>query len=200
MSTGQRILLRATSALVGLVLVAALVLGVGQIVAGLVGGDEFIVPTGQWYDALRTTAWDDPDVLLVGVAAVVIGVLLLLVALLSRPRMIWLRAPKDGVEVRIAPRTVAQILRRQAEAVPGIASASAEVNAGTARITAQAPLAHPDTISRELELTLAHALKQIPWTQLPNLQVEISSDRGSSVVTADSSARTEMAPQSSERR
>ncbi|GAB3299530.1 hypothetical protein EK0264_18000 [Epidermidibacterium keratini] len=200
MSTSQRILLRATSALVGLVLVAALVLGVGQIVAGLVSGDNFIVPTSQWYDALRTTAWDDPDVLLVGIAALIIGVLLLLVAVLTRPRLIGLRAPKDGVEVRIAPRTVAQILRRQAEAVPGIASASAEVNAGTARITADAPLAHPDYISRELERTLSHALKQIPWSQLPSLQVEISSDRGSSVVTAQPPARTDGAAQSSERR
>ena len=111
--------------------------------------------------------------------------------MVTRPRLIRLRPPKDTVEVVVAPRTVAQILRRQAESVPGVASASAEVQSGTARITASAPLASPDRITRDLESALSHGLKQIPWHSLPQLQIEISSDRGSSSVTTDSSAPTD---------
>lgn len=196
MTTGQRILLRAVSALVGLVVVAALLVGIGQIIAGLTAGDDFIIPTSDWYTNLRETPWNDQSVQIVGITAIVVGLLLITVAVVTRPRMIALRPPKDSVTVVISPRTVAQILRRQAESVPGVASASAEVQSGTARITASAPLAHPDRITQDLEKALSHGLKQIPWHTLPQLQIEISSDRGSATVTADSTHTTDNAAHS----
>ena len=180
MSTGQRILLRFTSALVGLLLTGIAVLGAGQVVAGMTGGGDFIVPAHAWYDVLRTTTWGSQSVVYVGVGLLIVGGLLVLVSLMTRPRLFALARPTDGVDVVIAPRAVAQMLRRQAEAVPGVSSASVEVTADVARVNATAPMASPERVARDLEATLTHGLKKIPWSRLPRIDLELVSARPAS--------------------
>ncbi|WP_153505806.1 DUF6286 domain-containing protein [Cumulibacter manganitolerans] len=173
MSTGQRILLRFVSALAGLLLVGAALLGLGQIVAALTGSGDFIVPFSLWYRSLRTTPWSAGAVVYTGIGLLVGGVLLIVVATLSRPRLFALARPTDDVDVVIAPRAVAQMLRRQAEAVSGVATASVEVSADVARVNATAPLAGYERVEADLEAALTHALKKIPWQRLPRLDLEV---------------------------
>ena len=173
MSTGQRITLRVLSALVALALIAGACLLIGQVVLGMTSGGSFLVPTADWYESLRMTPWDDASVVYVGIGLVVVGFLLLVAVVLARPRLFSLARPEDHVDVVIAPRAVAQMLRRQAETVPGVGSASAEVSRDLARISVTAPLASPPAIEQELASTLTHGLKQIPWARMPRLEIEV---------------------------
>lgn len=173
MTTAQRILLRVISALLALVLIAGCGLIVGQVVVGLTGGGDFLVPTARWYDALRSTPWNDADVMYAGIGLMVVGTLLIVIARLTRPRLITLAEPVEHVQVVIPPRAVAQMLRRQAETVPGVATVNAEVTGDLARINATAPMADPDQVEQELVQTLTHALKKIPWERMPRLEIEL---------------------------
>ena len=176
MTTAQRIVLRGLSALVGLALLAAAGLGIGQVVAGLAGDDDFIVPTSRWYAALRSTPWDAPETVYAGIGLLVGGAVLVLVSLLSRPRLFRLTRPTDGVDVVVAPRAVAQMLRRQAEAVHGVATASVEVTKDVARVSVLAPMVSPARVERDLEEALTHALKKIPWSRVPRIDLEVIGD------------------------
>lgn len=173
MSTGQRILLRTVSALLGLLLLGIAGLGIGEIVSGLTGGGEFLLPTSSWYAALRSTPWEAFEVVYVGIALLIVGVLLMLLASLARPRLFPLSKPTDDVDVVIPPRAVAQMLRRQAESVSGVAAASVEVTQDVARVNATAPLASPERVQRDLEDAITHALKQIPWSRMPRIDLEV---------------------------
>lgn len=173
MNVGQRILLRVTSALVALAMIAGASLLIGQVVVGITGGGNFIVPTEDWYATLRRTAWNDASTVYAGIGLVVVGILLLAVVLLTRPRLFTLARPDDAVDVVIPPRAVAQMLRRQAEAVAGVGTASAEVDRDLARITATAPMASTDRVERDLAQALAHGLKLIPWSRMPRLEIEV---------------------------
>lgn len=177
MSTGQRILLRFVSALVGLLLLGAALLGIGQVIAGMTGEHDFILPFSDWYHRLRTIEWSATETVYAGVGLLVVGLLLLLVSLLTRPRLFALARPTESIDVVIAPRAAAQMLRRQAEAVPGVSSASVEVTPGVAQINAVAPMASPERVERDLEAALTHALKKIPWARLPRIELEVISER-----------------------
>lgn len=183
MSGGQRLLLRFVSALVGLVLVAAGLLAVGNVVAWLAGEHDFLGVGRRVYRSLHQTSWGAQEVVYTGIALLVLGLLLLMVSLVTKPRLISLAQPTEGLDVVIAPRAVAQMLRRQAEGVPGVASASVEVTAAVARVSVLAPLASPDRVQRDLEEAVTHALKKIPWTRLPRLELEVASDRPVSAAT-----------------
>ena len=185
MSTGQRIVLRALSALVALILVAAAGLLIGQVVVGVTGGGDFLVPTADWYRELRRTPWSDSDVVYAGIAFLVVGLLLLVMVVLARPRLFPLARPEAAVDVVIPPRAAAQMLRRQAEAVPGVGAASAEVSRDLARISATAPLASTEKVEQDLAAALTHGLKKIPWTRPPRLEIEVigARDRPSTIAS-----------------
>jgi hypothetical protein len=176
-SIGQRIMLRVLSALVALALIAGACLLIGQVVVGMTGGGDFLVPTAHWYDALRETPWGDASVVYTGTALLVTGLLVIVVVVLTRPRLFTLARPEEAVEVVIAPRAVAQMLRRQAEAVPGVGAASVEVSRVLARISVTAPLASPEKVEQSLAEALAHGLKQVPWTRVPRLEIEVIGSR-----------------------
>lgn len=178
MSTGQRILLRTVSALVGLLLLGLAGLGVGEIVSGITGGGDFLLQTSAGYSTLRSTPWEAIEVVYVGIALLIVGLLLMLIAALTRPRLFPLSQPTDGVDVVIPPRAVAQMLRRQAEAVSGVASASVEVTKDVARVNATAPLASTERVQRDLEEAITHALKQIPWSRMPRIDLEVVGGAG----------------------
>lgn len=173
MTTTQRIVLRVVSALMALVLIAGCALIIGQVVVGLTGGGDFLVPTADWYRAMRSTPWNDADVVYFGIGLAVVGTLLIAIARLTRPRLITLAEPAEDVQVVMPPRAVAQMLRRQAEAVPGVATVNVEVSGALARINATAPLADPNQVEQDLVQTLTHALKKIPWTRMPRLEIEV---------------------------
>lgn len=192
MTTGQRTMLRVVSALIALTLVAGACLLIGQVVVSMTGGGDFLLPVAQWYRSLRGTAWSDASVVYAGVALVIVGLLLIAVVVLGRPRLFRLAPPEDTVEVVILPRAVAQMLRRQADAVPGVGSASAEVSKDVARISVSAPLAAPEQVEQDLARALTHALKQIPWIQMPRLEIEVVSGRDHPIVAlgADPAGRS----------
>lgn len=173
MTITQRIVLRVVSALMALMLIAGCALIIGQVVVGLTGGGDFLVPTADWYRALRSTPWNDADVVYTGIGLAVVGILLVVIARLTRPRLITLAEPVEDVHVVIPPRAVAQMLRRQAETVPGVATVNVEVSGDLARINATAPLADPDQVEQDLVQTLTHALKKIPWARMPRLEIEV---------------------------
>lgn len=177
MSIGQRIMLRVLSALLALALVASASLLIGQVVVGMSGGGDFLVPTSDWYAALRTTTWNDASVVYTGIALLIVGLLVLVVVVLSRPRLFTLARPEDTVDVVIPPRAVAQMLRRQAEVVPGVGAASAEVTRDLARISVTAPLASPATVEQDLAAALTHGLKKVPWSRMPRLEIEVIGPR-----------------------
>ncbi|MFV0533667.1 MAG: DUF6286 domain-containing protein [Cumulibacter sp.] len=185
MNTAQRIMLRVVSALVALALVVGGCLVIGQVVVGMTSGSDFLIPTDEWYDALRTTNWDNSSPVYVAVALTIVGFLLLLVAALTKGRLFTLAPPADDVDVVVPPRAIAQMLRRQAEAVPGVGSASAEVSRDLARISVTAPLAATEAVEQDLAQALSHGLKQLPWVRVPRLEIEVIGPREHPLVPGD---------------
>lgn len=181
MTTGNRVLNRVLAALVGLVLLGGALLALAEIIVGLFGGDHLLVPKDRWLAGLRETTWAAGSVRLVATALVVLGLLLLVAGMTARARLLPMRAPKASITVTASARSLAQILRRQAETVPGVSGATAEVSARTARVTATVPLADPARVERELATVLGRSLSLIPWPQTPALRIEISSPRAARV-------------------
>lgn len=190
MSTAQRVVLRLVSALLALTLIVGSVLLVGEILVQLTGGENLLLPTDEWVAALRRTPWGSAAVVYAALAFIVAGLLLLAVVLLTRPRLFHLARPADDVQVMMPPRAVAQMLRRQAETVAGVATASAEVDRDLARISVTAPLADPRQVEQELAAALTHALKKIPWVRIPRLEIDVAAaqDRRPTPVEAEPGA------------
>ncbi|PRZ43700.1 hypothetical protein CLV47_102391 [Antricoccus suffuscus] len=175
MTTANRVINRLLSALLGLVLLVAGLAGVIEVLVSLFGGAHFVVPTDKWLATLRSTPWNAESVVLVSTIVVVVGIVLIISGVAARARIIGLRKPKDTVEVVASARAVAQILRRQAESVSGVASASSEVSARGARVVADVPMADPQRIEVMLSQVLSETMRKIPWTSAPTLRVEVSS-------------------------
>lgn len=175
MTTANRIINRLLAALLGLALLIAGLVAAIEILVSLFGGAHFLVPTDTWLDTLRSTPWNAESVVLVATGVLVVGVVLLVAGIAARSRIISMRRPKDTIEVVASARAVAQVLRRQAESVSGVSSASSEVSARGARVVATVPIADPQRVEAELSQVLSETLRKIPWASAPTLQVEVSS-------------------------
>lgn len=121
---------RIASLLLGLALLAAGLLAVVE--AALVALDRpaIWIPRDAWYTRLTTTGWRDNVVLIVAVAAGVVGLLILLTQL--RP---W---PPDRVKVGVdgwyvQRRSVEHRLAAAADQVPGVHDAKARVRGSAKR-------------------------------------------------------------------
>ncbi len=175
MTTANRVINRLLAALLGLALLIACLVAAVEILVSLFGGAHFLVPTDTWLANLRSTPWNAETVVLVATGIVVVGVVLLIAGIAARSRIITMRKPKDTVEVVASARAVAQILRRRAESVSGVSSASSEVSARGARVVANVSMADPQRVEAELSQVLSDSLRKIPWASVPTLQVEVSS-------------------------
>lgn len=175
MTTANRVINRLLAALLGLVLLIAGLVAAIEILVSLFGGTQFLVPTDTWLSTLRATPWNAESVVLVSTGVLVVGVVLLVAGIAARSRIISMRRPKDTIEVVASARAVAQVLRRQAESVSGVSSASSEVSARGARVVATVPMADPQRVESELSDVLADTLRKIPWATVPTLQVEVAS-------------------------
>lgn len=179
MSTSNRVVNRLLAALLALVLFLAALLGFAEILTALFGGGRLIIPRDEWLADLRALTWDAGSVRVFATALVVVGLLLLIAGISARSRILPMRPPNPSVVVTASARGLAQILRRQAESVPGVAEASAEVSAKAARVVVSVPLADPARVERELGTVLATSLRQMPWAQPPELTIELNSPRES---------------------
>ncbi len=175
MTTANRVINRLLATLLGLALLIAGLVAAIEILVSLFGGSHFLVPTDTWLASLRSTPWNAESVVLVATGGVVVGIVLLVAGIAARARIISMRKPKDTVEVVASARALAQILRRQAESVSGVSSASSEVSARGARVVANVPMADPQRVEAELSQILSASLRRIPWAGAPELQVEVSS-------------------------
>lgn len=175
MTTANRVINRLLAALLGVVLLIAGLVAAIEVLVSLFGGAHFLVPTDTWLATLRSTPWNAESVVLAATGVLVVGVVLLVAGIAARDRIISMRKPKDTIEVVASARAVAQILRRQAESVSGVSSASSEVSARGARVVATVPIADPQRVEAELSRVLSDTLRTIPWATAPTLQVEVSS-------------------------
>lgn len=171
----MRLLNRLLAALLALALLGLALLIVIEVAAHLLNDGPALVPYDTWVERLRTVPWTDTVVRLVAIGAALVGLLLLLSALTARDRRFVLPTELPDLTLTTSPRAVARMLRRRAEMVSGVSSATAVVGRHRARVEAVVPFRDPDQAEYELNQVLSQALGSVPWKHHPTLWVAVQS-------------------------
>jgi hypothetical protein len=124
----MRIVNRLATALLALALIAAGVVAIIESVAAAAGAAPALLPLRDWYDWLTTTRPDSRAVLLVSIAAILLGLLILVSQLRRwRPAVLDL-AVDERATWRVPRRTVERLTVAAAERVTGVSNARAQIS------------------------------------------------------------------------
>lgn len=143
-----------TGPLIAVVVLAAGVVGIrdGILAAGWITGTSWTVTAAEWIDGLAFAGWMVP----VAIAAIIIGLLLLLAAL--RPRRKTAVELTAQTSVWIEPAAIAQIAADVARSVPGVLGARATASRRGVTIRAQVTgddrSGIGDTIAEQVKIAL----------------------------------------------
>lgn len=106
------------------------------VLAGL-GQGPWLVPHDRWVASASTTPWSEPDLRVVFVGLIAVGVLLLVVeGVQRRPEVLPLAAQGPGVVAALDRRAVERWLVERVEAVEGVAGAGVRIGARKAVVEA----------------------------------------------------------------
>ncbi|GAA1918170.1 DUF6286 domain-containing protein [Streptomyces sodiiphilus] len=164
---------RVPAAVVGLLLLAATGLLLYDIAA--VRADR---PGAAWRrvlaDELATRSLDDPWVVAAAVAAVLLGLWLLVLALTPGLRgLLPMRREKPDLRAGLERRAVAVILRDRALEVSGVQSARVAVSRRRIRVRAQAHFRDLDDVRADLDAVLADGIGELGLARRPALAVHV---------------------------
>jgi hypothetical protein len=180
-----RVLLRVLAPLLGLVVAAAGVLVVLEVVAAWVrptATTGLVVPWPDWYAAAGRTSWDDFPVAGVAIAVAVAGLLLVLVGLLARRTDIAVDGPAPEVTVTTSPRVVARLVGRRVRSAEDVAAAS--VTASRRRVSVAPPPwtdAGDDVVAalrESVRTRVEDLLDELPLARRPRVTVSVQDPRG----------------------
>jgi uncharacterized protein DUF6286 len=136
-----------------------------------------VVPYNSWLDYLRPHTWNETVVRLGSIAAIVVGLLLLVAAVVGRERRVQMISAHPDVDLSTSRRSLARTLRKEAGAVDGVGSATARVRKHTATISATARLGDPAEVEQRVRSTVTSRLGDIALAETPKLTVRVRPGR-----------------------
>ncbi len=163
-----------------LAVVAALILGGAgatvavDVVAVQLAGHSLVWPYEQIATNLRSATWTQSSVLAVAIAAVVVGVLLILAALLpGKRKLLTVTTVRPDEWVGVGRRSVRRALGSSAADVDGVGSADVRLRRRKARIDVVTPLRDPLDLRARVTTAAEHRIEQIRLVRPPALTVRV---------------------------
>src|SRR6478609_11830717 len=168
-------MLRVLAPLLGLVLAAACILLVIEVVAAWVlPGSEggLLVPWSQWGAALADVSWNEKLVRAIAIAAGVVGLLMVSVALAARRADVRLEAPTADMTVTTSPRVLARLVGTRVRESDDVLSASVTASARRVAVTALAWHDAPPELRETIVGRVRELLDELPLRR--RLRVAVS--------------------------
>jgi uncharacterized protein DUF6286 len=180
-----RAVLRVLAPLIGLVLAAAGVLLVIEVVAAWLRPlsqegppSGVVVPWPQWRAVLEELTWRSDPVPAVAVGVAVVGLVLLLVGLLARRSDVLMDGPEPGITVTTSPRVLAQLVGRRVRATDDVAAASVTASRRRIAVTAQAWGGAGPQLPEVIGERVDGLLDRLPLHRRPRVSVSVSERKG----------------------
>lgn len=181
----MRALLRVLTPLIGLVLAAAGVLLVIEVVAAWLQPFQpagargwVVVPWPQWKAALDQLSWRSDPVPAVAVGVAVGGLVLVLVGLLARRSDVALDGPEPDMAATTSPRVLAQLVGRHVRATDDVAGASVTASRRRVSVAAQAWGDAGPELRGTIAARVDELLDQLPLRRRPRVSVSVSQRKG----------------------
>nr|WP_255426481.1 DUF6286 domain-containing protein [Pseudonocardia sp. C8] len=172
-------MLRVLAPLVSLAVAAAGALLVVEVVAAWVSpgsGAGLLVPWRDWRTTAGNVLWADTPVLWLAIAAIVAGVVLLVVGLLARRHDVALTSPSPGLTVTTAPRVLARLVGGRVRAVDAVTAATVTASARSVSVRARGR-GETTTVADEARAAASGVLDALPLARRPRLTVRAAPEQ-----------------------
>lgn len=174
----MRTLNRLLALVAGLALAAAAFVAIVEMVGALTGSGDVLVPRQQWATALRQLQWDDPVLIAVAIATIVVGLALLTVALFpSRPEQLPLRGHDDAA-ASIDRRGLQERLRRAVVRDEDVMSASVGIRRRAKVRATVPPDADRQACRRRVRTAVETAANDVGLARPLRVHVNVTRERG----------------------
>ncbi len=176
----MRLLLRLLAPLFGLAVAAAGALFALEVAWAWARPNNapLLVAWRDWRTALESVTWADTPVLLVATAAVLVGLLLLLIATSARRRDLPLQEPAPDVTVTTSPRALARLVdHRVRAAADGVRSTSVNVTRRKIRVRAASRRHGQSELTPSLTTEVRDLVSSLPLARAPRVQVVVDSPK-----------------------
>lgn len=175
----MRVLLRLLSPLFGLAVAAAGALVALEVAWAWIrpNGRPLVVPWTTWRTELQQTSWENGVVLGVAVAALVLGLVLLLISAAARRRAVALKEPAEEVTMTTSPRALARLVGQRVRATEGVRSASVNATKRRIRVRASSRLKGESELAPTLTNEVRELVSSLPMTRPPRVQVVVDSSK-----------------------
>ena len=175
----MRFLLRFLSPLLGLVVAAAGVLVLLEVVTAWVAptSSPLVVPWPDWQSALTAATWSSSAVTAAATGVAVVGLLVLLVALAARRHDVRLTDPVPEVTVTTSPRSLARAVGHEVRSHADVVSAS--VVASSNKVVVKAgTLDAPDVVRAAVRERIDTLFTRLPLARRPRVSVSVAATKG----------------------
>ncbi len=175
----MRVLLRLLSPLLGLAVAAAGALFALEVAWAWARPNNvpLLVPWPDWRTALESVTWADVPVLLAAAAAVLVGLLLLLITALARTKDLPLREPAPDVTVTTSTPALTRLVGHRVRAADGVRSASVHVRRRKIRVRVASRLHGESELAPSLTTEVRELVSSLPLTRAPRVQVVVDSPK-----------------------
>lgn len=169
----MRTLTRVLAALVGLaLLVGGLVLAL-EVALTAARSEAQLVPYDQAIDGARQRSWDDPLVLLIGLGALLLGLLLLLLTLRRRAPLAVPGEDRQDMSVSFARKPLEQAVGRLAERSAGVENVRVTLHKNKAEVQAASLSNDLGSTKQVLQSRLDDGLQRLPLKSTPTIDVRL---------------------------
>jgi len=175
----MRVLNRTASAVLALALLAGGLVAAVEILSAFLGREEpLVLPWDRWYEDARATPWSDPDLRLLFVVLLAVGVLLLVMEAVSRrPTAVPLESDDGKGRAELDRRGLERWLGKQLEGVDGVAGARARVRRRGALVDAESTGRDTGRVRDELRVAAGEALDRLSLERTMPVKVNVRSRR-----------------------
>jgi Family of unknown function (DUF6286) len=177
----MRMLLRLLGLLIGLVMAAAGVLIVIEVIAAWLRRNVvtgLVVPWHLWRPQVEMTSWNEAPVPGIAISVAVLGLLLLLVGLMARRSHITLDGPAPEITVVTAPRVLARLVGTRVRGTEDIFSASVTVSPRHVSVIAQAWGEARPELRDIVRARVEELLDELPLHRRPRVSVLVQERQG----------------------
>jgi hypothetical protein len=172
----MRVLLRVLAPLLGIVLAAAGVLLVIEVVSAWVRPDTdggLLVPWPDWGVTLANLSWNESPVAGIAIGVGVVGLLLVIVGLAARRADVHLDAPSPDMTVTTSPRVLARLVGTRVRASDDVAAASVTASSRRVAVTACSWNDAPPELRETVVARVEELLDELPLRRRPRVAVSV---------------------------
>jgi uncharacterized protein DUF6286 len=176
-----RAVLRVLAPLLGIVLAAAGVLLVIEVVAAWVLPDSdggLLVPWPEWGATLADLSWNEAPVPAVAIGVGVVGLLMVIVGLTARRGVVRLEPPSADMTVTTSPRVLARLVGTRVRASEDVLSASVTASARRIAVTARVWKGAPEDLRETIIGRVQELLDELPLRRKPRVAVSLQEREG----------------------